>query len=110
MKWLDNRKRLNKRSEVAVCGLVPHTARGHGASRRRRGGRAPSRDVEHVGHRGLIAVVSPTVRNPWGIRREREAEKGGWVGHPPDRVMRWLGEPAKAGIIVGLANVRCRSD
>lgn len=110
MKWLDSRKWINKRSEVAVCGLAPHTARGHGASLLRSGGRAPSRDVEHVGHRGPIAVVSPTVRNPGGIRRERGAEKGGWVGHPPDRAMRWLGEPAKAGIIVGLANLDPSSD
>ena len=105
-----SRKAINNRSEVAVCGRRTHTARGHGASLRSSGGRAPSRDVEHVSHRGLIAVVSPTVRNPGGIRRERGAEKGGWVGHPPDGAMRWLGEPAKAGIIVGLANVRRRSD
>lgn len=95
---------------MAVCGLVPHTARGHGASRRRRGGRAPSRDVEHVGHRGSIAVVSPTVSNPGGNRRERGCKEGGWVGYPPDGAIRWLGEPAKAGIIVGLANLDPSSD
>jgi len=50
--WMRSRKRINKRSEVAVCGRRTHTARGHGASLRSSGGRAPSRDVEHVSHRG----------------------------------------------------------